>query len=178
MKKGFYRYAQCAVWVLMTCAGIYGLLLACSIALNPVMLIKNLLGTATPAIVEETLSLPVNTVSDVLTLEMYSGHVTITITGKGQIDVNTQHDTFRSYRSDGVVRDFNGFLIDGQGLLLRVFTLAPTRTNRATSEYKFDYYVSEQPRRIPFRMVNGNPDDTSVFAVHIYSITPRPGSGR
>ncbi|MBL8156400.1 MAG: hypothetical protein JNM70_19625 [Anaerolineae bacterium] len=169
MKKGFYRYAQCALWVLMTCAGIYVLLLVCAIALNPVILVNSIRGNAMPTPVEETFSLPVNTASDVLTMKMYDKWVTITIWGEGQIDAETRHDAFRSYSSDGSVEGFYGFLVDGEGLILRVFSLAPARTNQEISEYVFAYPVGDPPRQIAFRMVNGNPDDKSVFIVRVDS---------
>ncbi|MBL8153831.1 MAG: hypothetical protein JNM70_06570 [Anaerolineae bacterium] len=169
MRKGIARYGQCTVWVLMTCAGIACFQILLAFALNPIGMLTSIDGHKTPVPIEETFSLPVNTASDVLTAQMYDSYVTITVWGEGQIDADTWHDAFTEYRRDGSDDDFQGFLVDGQRLAVTIFSFSPTRGNPEISEYLFTYYVGDPPRQIAFRMVNGNPDDQSVFLVRVDS---------
>ncbi len=132
----------------------------------------------TPIVINEMVNLPVNTPSDVLTTNKYSDYVTITVRGEGRIDAKTRHNAFNAFNSDGSINHFNGFTIDGKGLVFRVFTFVPTPTNRSENEYQFSYYVDSGPRQIAFRMVNGNQEDHSVFVINVLNRNKFAGSGR
>jgi hypothetical protein len=140
--------------------------------LNPILSPPQrwIIGTAyPPGELEETLALPVNTSQDVLSTRKYTGGVTITILGEGQIDESTLHDAFSQYDKDANKRtkisDFRDFTIDDRNLILRVFDPLPSYD--PTHKYQFLYNVGLEPRQIPFRIVNGNSQDTSVFTVKI-----------
>jgi hypothetical protein len=170
MNKKFAYARQFIFWLLGAC-----IFIACvqfiviSIATNGATL-KGLGVSPTSTLpVEETIELTVNTSQEILTTFQYSGHVTITIRGEGLVGANTYHDAFSRYTADQKLGRFDGFTVDGQGLTLRTFILVPTPTSYSEHEYRFLYWVGQQPRRIAFRIVNGNEDDDSVFTVEVTS---------
>jgi hypothetical protein len=125
---------------------------------------------------KETLELPVNTSEDVLSSNLYSDWVTIAISGTGQIDEKRWHTVFGTYFEDQTFEDgskehFNGFILDGEVIKwhLSLEGLPTELTNRELYEYTFPYRVGEEPRRLAFRMLNGNEQDTSTFTIVIWS---------
>lgn len=127
-------------------------------------------------VVEETLIVPVN--AEIFTTNHYSGIVTITVSGQGQIDSRT-HNAFTIFNPVGYNEGFHGFTIDGEPLLFRVFTIQPTPINPLIHQYRFTYYVGDEERRIKFLIDNGNLQDNSSFIVEVSSLNKvHPPSGR
>ncbi len=116
---------------------------------------------------KESIYLPVN--SDVVTTNRYKGGVTITVSGRGQIDSLTTHNAFTQFSADGSVNNFRGFTIDGNTVFFNVFLIPPTPINYATDQYRFWYPIGDIERQLRFRIENGNIDDKSVFTVEVTS---------
>jgi hypothetical protein len=155
--------------------GIKSIALVLGILIIPACLLQGvfiILALSNPApkveIKPETIELSVNTSEDVLSSNLYSGYVTIAISGTGQIDEKTRHSVFTIFFEDGTVDHFNGFTLDGEVLYWRLDPPIPTPTNRQLHEFTFPYSVGEEPRRLAFRMLNGNEQDTSTFTIVIW----------
>jgi hypothetical protein len=178
MKGKLPRWVEFSVWLLGTCVFIACAQFLVLFISNPGTWLNYLRYNPTPTPTEEILRLPVNTDDNKYTSQVYSGWVTITIRGEGQYDAETRHSAFGLYTEDQKLGRFDGFTIDGQGLLLRVFVMVPTPIAPTEHEYRFLYWVEAGPRRIGFRMVNGNSADQSEFTVEITSRNLVSSGGR
>ena len=172
------RWGEFALWLIGVCIFVFCAQLVIMTIATGGTILGSLVIEPTPTPIKETIELPVNTREDVFSVQQYSGYVTITIQGAGWMDSSTPHEAFRSFEADGSVKGFHGFMIDGEPLLLRVFTVFPPRLEGTHDSYRFLYYAGTEARRIPFRMVNGNPGDTSVFTVEITSQNLISSGGR